>query len=89
MKTLNELNFIEELNVWVLRKIDPLSKKYEKWEITELDLIALSFNSYLKLDSKFENDKDAENFVDNLTIEELSELWNKIKKIQENSNKKK
>lgn len=86
---LKDLKFIESINVGVLRKIEPIIRKFEKWEIWELDLLALSFNYYLKDESKFENNNDAENFIDSLEIDQIWELSEILTKIKENSNKKK
>lgn len=89
MKKLNDLKFIKEITVWTLRKVEPFAKKFEKWEIGELDLVALTFNHYLEETSKFESDKDAENFVDSLNMDEIKELWEKMISIKNWNGKKK
>ncbi len=88
MTKISDLKFIKEITVWTIRKIDGPSKRLEKWEIWELDFLALTFNSFLDSESKFETEKVAEDFFDSLNMEELKILESKMAKLQDISKKK-
>jgi len=86
MKKIQDIKFVDKINVWILRKINKYIKKYENKEIDEIDLIAETFNYYIVEEDKFKNEEEANIFFDNLEIEDLEYLGNKLKEIQENTN---
>ncbi|MDA3855539.1 MAG: hypothetical protein PF569_04735 [Candidatus Woesearchaeota archaeon] len=87
-KTIKDLEFVKEITVGVIRKIEKYSKQLQKEEIGELDFIALTFNYYLTNETMFDSNEEAEKFFDALNTEQLGELQVKMSVLNEVNKKK-
>jgi len=76
MKTVNDLIFVDIINVWTLRSIYPIQNDYQNWKINDLDMICSIYNFLLK--EPFQTKEESEEFINSLSLEDFSVLSKRI-----------